>query len=132
VSSVMLLAQVIGTFKRGRIADRGPEALAFRASGPNLMIAAIVYWNSTHLADAIERMAADEGLWIFLFSAERGEVTTGCRGSASARKTTSRQASDDQVSICPGAQANSQSQMIRDKLGSWRIPQDGFQWTMKR
>jgi hypothetical protein len=91
-----------------------------------------VYWNSTHLADAIERMAADDGLWIFLFSAERGEVTTGCRGSASVRKTTSRQASDDQVSICPGAQANSQSQMIRDKLGSWGIPQDGFQWTMKR
>lgn len=47
------LAQVICTFKQGRIADRGPDAQQFRASGLNLAIAAIVYWNSTYLADAI-------------------------------------------------------------------------------
>jgi len=41
------LAQVVCTFKQGRITDRGPEAQQFRASGLNLVIAAIVYWNST-------------------------------------------------------------------------------------
>jgi TnpA family transposase len=45
------LAQVICTFKQGRIADRGQDAQQFRASGLNLVIAAIVYWNSTYLAD---------------------------------------------------------------------------------
>jgi hypothetical protein len=44
------------TFKQGRIADRGHDAQQFRASGLNLVIAAIVYWNSTYLADAIEHM----------------------------------------------------------------------------
>jgi TnpA family transposase len=48
------LAQVICTFKQGRIADRGQDAQQFRASGLNLVIAAIVYWNSTYLADAID------------------------------------------------------------------------------
>jgi TnpA family transposase len=50
------LAQVICTFKQGRIADRGQDAQQFRASGLNLVIAAIVYWNSTYLADAIQHM----------------------------------------------------------------------------
>ena len=53
------LAQVICTFKQGRIADRGPEAQQFRASGLNLVIAAIVYWNSIYLADAINHMRAE-------------------------------------------------------------------------
>ena len=50
------LAQVICTFKQGRIADRGQEAQQFRASGLNLVIAAIVYWNSTYLADAVQHL----------------------------------------------------------------------------
>ena len=50
------LAQVICTFKQGRIADRGLDAQEFRASGLNLVIAAIVYWNSTYLADAIDHL----------------------------------------------------------------------------
>jgi TnpA family transposase len=50
------LAQEICTFKQGRITDRGQDAQHFRASGLNLVIAAIVYWNSTYLADAIEHM----------------------------------------------------------------------------
>jgi TnpA family transposase len=50
------LAQVICTFKQGRIADRGQDAQQYRASGLNLVIAAIVYWNSTYLADAIDHM----------------------------------------------------------------------------
>ena len=47
------LAQVICTFKQGRIADRGQDARQFRASGLNLVIAAVVHWNSTYLADAV-------------------------------------------------------------------------------
>ena len=53
-----VLAQVICTFKQGRIADRGPDAQQFRASGLNLAIAAIVHWNSTYLADVIDHMRA--------------------------------------------------------------------------
>jgi TnpA family transposase len=53
-----VLAQVICTFKQGRIADRGHEAQQFRASGLNLVIAAIVYWNSTYIADAIAHLRA--------------------------------------------------------------------------
>lgn len=52
------LAQVVCTFKQGRIADRGQEAQQFRASGLNLVIAAIVYWNSTYLADAVAHLRA--------------------------------------------------------------------------
>jgi TnpA family transposase len=50
------LAQVICTFKQGRIADRGQDAQQFRASGLNLVISAIVYWNSTYLADAVDML----------------------------------------------------------------------------
>jgi hypothetical protein len=40
------LAQVICTFKQGRIADRSAETQQFRASGLNLVIVAIVFWNA--------------------------------------------------------------------------------------
>ncbi len=53
------LAQVICTFKQGRIADRGQDAQQFRASGLNLAIAAIVHWNSTYLTDAIDHIRGD-------------------------------------------------------------------------
>ena len=49
---------MICTFKQGRIADRGHEAQQFHASGLNLVIAAIVYWNSTYIADAIAHLRA--------------------------------------------------------------------------
>jgi TnpA family transposase len=52
------LAQAICTFKQGRIADRGSEAQQYRASGLNLLIAAIVYWNSTYMADAVTHLRA--------------------------------------------------------------------------
>jgi TnpA family transposase len=55
------LAQVVCTFKQGRIADRGQEAQQFRASGLNLVIAAIVYWNSTYIADAVGHMRGQGG-----------------------------------------------------------------------
>jgi TnpA family transposase len=52
------LAQAICTYKQGRIADRGTETQDYRASGLNLLIAAIVYWNSTYMADAIAHLRA--------------------------------------------------------------------------
>jgi TnpA family transposase len=52
------LTQAICTFKQGRIADRTHEAQQFRASGLNLVIAAIVYWNSTYFADAVAHLRA--------------------------------------------------------------------------
>jgi TnpA family transposase len=50
------LAGAICTYKQGRIADRSREAQEYRASGLNLVIAAIVYWNSTYIADAVEHL----------------------------------------------------------------------------
>jgi TnpA family transposase len=52
------LAQAVFTFKQGRVADRGHDARQFRASGLNLVIAAIVYWNSTYIADAAAHLRA--------------------------------------------------------------------------
>jgi hypothetical protein len=42
--------------KQGRIADRSHEAQQFRASGLNLVIASIIYWNSTYIADAVKHL----------------------------------------------------------------------------
>jgi TnpA family transposase len=50
------LAQAVFTFKQGRVADRGHDARQFRASGLNLVIAAIVYWNSTYIDDAVTHL----------------------------------------------------------------------------
>ena len=52
-SSAIIWPREICTFSQGRIADRDAEAQQFRASGLNLVIAAIAYWNSTYMADAI-------------------------------------------------------------------------------
>jgi len=46
------------TYKQGRVADRDLEAKNYRASGLNLVIAAIVYWNSTYMADAVAHLRA--------------------------------------------------------------------------
>jgi TnpA family transposase len=51
------LAQAICTFRQGRIAPRTRDAQQYRASGLNL-IAAIVWWNSTYMADAVEHLRA--------------------------------------------------------------------------
>lgn len=48
----------ICTFRQGRIADRTHEAQQYRASGLNLVIAAIVWWNSTYLTDAVAHLRA--------------------------------------------------------------------------
>lgn len=47
------LTQAICTFRQGRIIERSHEAQQYRASGLNLVIAAIVYWNATYMADAV-------------------------------------------------------------------------------
>lgn len=46
----------ICTFRQGRIIDRSHEAQQYRASGLNLVIAAIVNWNSTYMADALAHL----------------------------------------------------------------------------
>ncbi len=56
------LAQVICTFKQGRIADRGQDTQQFRASGLNLVIAAIVYWNSTYRKRGSEALGRSVGV----------------------------------------------------------------------
>ena len=38
--------------------DRTHEVLQYRASGLNLVIAAMVYWNSTYITDAVRHMRA--------------------------------------------------------------------------
>jgi hypothetical protein len=50
------LTQAICTFRQGRIIDRSHEAQQYRASGLSLVIAAIVYWNSTYMADAVAHL----------------------------------------------------------------------------
>lgn len=52
------LTQAICTFRQGRIADRSHEAQQYRASGLNLVVAAIVWWNSTYMADAVAHLRA--------------------------------------------------------------------------
>ena len=51
-----VLTHAICTFRQGRIIDRSHEAQQYRASGLNLVIAAIVYWNSTYMADAVAHL----------------------------------------------------------------------------
>lgn len=51
-----VLTQAIYTFRQGRIIDRSHEAQQYRASGLNLVIAAIVYWNTTYMADAVDHL----------------------------------------------------------------------------
>ena len=52
------LMQAICSFKQGRIADRTHEAQQFRDSGLYLVIAAIVYWNSTYIAGPVAHLRA--------------------------------------------------------------------------
>jgi TnpA family transposase len=44
-----VLTQAIYTFRQIRIIDRSSEAQQYRASGLNLLIAPIVYWNTTYV-----------------------------------------------------------------------------------
>ncbi|MDF3624087.1 Tn3 family transposase [Acetobacteraceae bacterium LMG 32668] len=51
-----VLTQAIHTFRQGRIIDRSHEAQQYRASGLNLVIAAIVYWNTVYLQTAVTHL----------------------------------------------------------------------------
>ena len=53
-----VLTQAIYTFRQGRIIDRSHEAQQYRASGLNLVIAAIVYWNATYMDAAVQHLRA--------------------------------------------------------------------------
>src|SRR3546814_14723991 len=53
-----VLTQAIYTFRQGRIIDRSHEAQQYRASGLNLVIAAIVYWNTTYMDAAVQHLRA--------------------------------------------------------------------------
>ena len=50
------LTPAICTFRQGRIIDHSHGAQQYRASGLNLVIAAIVYWNSTYMTDAVTHL----------------------------------------------------------------------------
>ncbi|TSD86107.1 Tn3 family transposase [Mycobacterium sp. KBS0706] len=62
------LAQAIHTQRQGRITDRTLLNQSFRASGLNLVIAAIVYWNTVYMGRAVQHLrsrgilAPDESL----------------------------------------------------------------------
>jgi hypothetical protein len=42
--------------ERGEIRDRSFESQAFRASGLNLVVSAIVHWNTVHLGRAVDHL----------------------------------------------------------------------------
>src|SRR3546814_7272093 len=50
------MTQAIYTFRQGRIIDRRHEAQKYRASGLNLVIAAIVYWNTIYMDAAAQHL----------------------------------------------------------------------------
>jgi hypothetical protein len=68
-----VLTQAICTFRQGRIIDRTHETLQYRASGLNLVIAAIVYWNSTY---NVRLHYSNQALW----TARAGCKQTNVRG----------------------------------------------------
>jgi len=50
------LAQAVFLHKQGRIVDRTFENQSYRASGLNLVTAAIVYWNTVYLGRAVQHL----------------------------------------------------------------------------
>jgi TnpA family transposase len=50
------LTQALYTFRQGRLVDRSHEAQQYRASGLNLVIASIVWWNTTYIADGVDHL----------------------------------------------------------------------------
>lgn len=52
------LAAAIYTNRQGRFTDRSLENQEYRASGPNLVIAAISYWNTLYLDRAVQHLNA--------------------------------------------------------------------------
>ncbi|MBP8062250.1 MAG: Tn3 family transposase [Brevundimonas sp.] len=52
------LAAAVFTQKQGRLTDRTVESQQFRASGLNLVTAAIVYWNTLYIGRAVEHLRA--------------------------------------------------------------------------
>ena len=53
------LARAVCFHRLGRVRDRSPEALQYRAGGLTLVTAAIVLWNTVQIAKAIHAMRAE-------------------------------------------------------------------------
>ena len=53
------LARAVCFHRLGRVRDRSPEALQHRAGGMTLVTAAIVLWNTVHIARVIDAMCAE-------------------------------------------------------------------------
>lgn len=53
------LTQAICTYRQGRIVDRSHSAQQYRASGLNLAIASIIYWNSVYMTEAITHLRTE-------------------------------------------------------------------------
>jgi TnpA family transposase len=53
------LAQAVFLHKQGRIVDRTFENQTYRASGLNLVTAAIVYWNTVYLGRAVQHLRSN-------------------------------------------------------------------------
>lgn len=56
------LADAIFFYRRGIVSDRSPDDHLHRASALNLVIAAIVLWNTVYLSQAIDRLSRSETL----------------------------------------------------------------------
>ena len=52
------LKRAVFIHERGEIRDRSFENQAYRASGLNLDVAAIIYWNTVYLSRAVEKIRA--------------------------------------------------------------------------
>jgi hypothetical protein len=52
--------------ERGEIRGGSFESQAFRASGPNLVVSAIILWNTVYLSRAVESLRAEEHDLLFI------------------------------------------------------------------
>jgi len=52
------LKRAVFFHERGEVRDRSFENQAYRASGLNLAVAAIIYWNTVYLSRAVEKFRA--------------------------------------------------------------------------
>src|SRR6266480_4279459 len=53
------LARAVCHYQLGEIRDRSYENQQYRASGLNLVVAAIILWNTVYLAEAVEQLKRD-------------------------------------------------------------------------
>jgi TnpA family transposase len=54
------LKRAVFFYERGEIRDRSFESQAFRASGLNLVVSAIVHWNTVYIDRAVTHVSGNE------------------------------------------------------------------------